>query len=105
MTVNINLSVILAILSILGTAIGAIVAIAKVYGKVVIGLTNINNQQVQTNERLTKIETMLLDLDSRIDECSSDNESNAQEVELLEGRLNTRMELIEQKCELVHKKE
>lgn len=94
MNITLNLNFVLAIISIVCTTTGAIVAILKIYGKIVVSLNNINNTQVHTNERLTKIETFLLDLDERIDENSADIEENAQQIEL-----------INQKCNMTHEKE
>ncbi|PKM49574.1 MAG: hypothetical protein CVV02_15150 [Firmicutes bacterium HGW-Firmicutes-7] len=86
MTVTINFNLILAILSILSTLVITIVAIIKIYSKIAISLNNINNQQFQTNERLLKIETMLLDFDNRIDR-------NSEEIGL-----------IKLKCKMTHEK-
>jgi hypothetical protein len=86
MSVNINLELVLAIISILGTLIASIVAIVKVYSRLAISLTNINNQQVQTNTRLVKIETMLMDMDTRIEDVETSGEQNTQDIAVINER-------------------
>lgn len=85
--ISIDLNLLLTILSIIAVTIGAIVAIIKIYSKLMIILNDINNNQIHTNERLTKIETMMMDYDSRIDENASNVEEVKHEVEMINQKL------------------